>query len=218
MKRTVITTQDGSSSISIENWGETYHSIFGALQEAIHVYINNGLLICNKKEINILEMGFGTALNFCLTYKEALNRNFSIKYTGIEGYPINELEWKTLNYSSFFSDFSFEEIHRLPWEQWNQLTDKISLFKHKSLFENLSLSPNCFDLIYFDVFGYNYQPELWSENILQKMYNSLKTNGILVTYASKGVVNRTLKTIGFSVKKMPGPPGKREMTVAIKTI
>lgn len=216
MKCSIITTQDGSSSISIENWGETYHSIFGAVQEAVHVYIKNGLLLINKPSLNILEMGFGTGLNFCLTYKEALLRNLEIQYTAVEGFPLTENEFLSLNYFSYFPDFSFEEIHRLTWDETHQLTKNISLHKNYSLFENLSLPHDHYDLIYFDVFGYNYQPELWSETILQNMFHCLKSDGILVTYASKGVVNRTLKSIGFTVKKMPGPPGKREMTIAIK--
>lgn len=219
MNRKIITTEDGSTSILMQDWGETYHSIHGARQEAQHVYIENGLRFLfseNKKEFAVLEMGFGTGLNALLTAEVAETNTLQITYTAVEGYPINESEWGELNYgnSSDKSEKIFEKLHTVIWETEQQITPFFSIVKTNQQFQTLCLN-NTFDLIYFDVFGYNYQPELWTEAIFLKMKELLNPNGVLVTYACKGVVNKILKNLGFEVQKLKGPPGKREMTRAV---
>lgn len=218
--RKIIETKDGSSSIYVEELGETFHSIHGAIQEAKHVYIQNGLLYCLDKrlfkKIEILEMGFGTGLNAFLTCLQSKNKQIKIHYTAIEAYPIKREEWKQLTYPATEEELEmFEKLHTAEWNKPVEIHSNFILTKVQSTFEQFE-SENTFDLVYFDVFGYNYQPHLWSEEIFQKMYNMLKINGVLVTYACKGVVNRTMKSVGFEVEKLVGPPGKREMTRAEK--
>lgn len=220
MKRKVIETEDGSTTLLMEDWGESFHSIHGAIQEAQHVYIKNGLRFAfenNSNELNILEIGFGTGLNCFLTLLEAKNFNVTINYHGVEGFPLKENEWKALNYDTFFDknySFNFNDLHQSEWEVEIAINEVFSLTKHELMFEDLNFDSQ-FDLVYFDAFGYQYQPELWSEEIFTKIKKALKPNGVLVTYACKGVVNRTLKALGFQIEKLEGPPGKREMTRAI---
>ena len=220
MKRKVIETEDGSTTILMEDWGESFHSIHGAIQEAQHVYIQNGLRFAFENvstNLNVLEIGFGTGLNCFLTLLDAHILNASVNYHGVEGFPLKENEWKALNYHTFFDkeySFNFEDLHQSEWGREIAINEVFSLTKHELMFEDLNFNSQ-FDLVYFDAFGYQYQPELWSKEILLKVKKALKPNGILVTYACKGVVNRTLKELGFKIEKLEGPPGKREMTRAV---
>jgi len=216
MKRKVIETEDGSNTILIESWGESFHSIHGAIQEAQHVYINNGLRFVFESQnpsVNILEMGFGTGLNCFMTLIEADLLNIDISYTGIEGFPLNSDEWSVLNYVDFFDikyKSSFKQLHTSDWNSKEFLSDNFYLTKIQSMFQDIDFE-NAFDLVYFDAFGFQYQPELWTEEIFVKVKKAMKPNGVLVTYACKGQVNRILKSLGFKIEKLVGPPGKREM-------
>jgi len=220
MKRKVIETEDGSSTILVEAWGESFHSIHGAIQEAQLVYIENGLRFVFRREIeqiHVLEIGFGSGLNCFMTFIESEKNQKKIIYTGVEGFPLNENEWSLLNYQRFFDEayhLKFSEIHQTNWEIENKISSYFNLIKNQLLFENLNFESQ-FDLVYFDAFGFQFQPELWSEEIFTKIKKAMKPNGVLVTYACKGEVNRTLKKLGFKIEKLQGPPGKREMTRAI---
>lgn len=216
--RKIIKTKDGSHSILVEQMGETYHSVHGAVAEAKHVYIQNGIGHCPSADIAVLELGFGTGLNTLLTAQYALSNNLLVDYTTIEAHPLAENEWQALNYTDKPADkLLFEKIHGCEWGKKEEISGNFSLTKHKMFFEEMDISSQ-FDVIYFDVFGYNYQPHLWSREILNKCFQALKPNGIWVTYACKGVVSRELKALGFTVKKLAGPPGKREMTQAVKIL
>ena len=219
MKREVIQTRDGSTTIHIEGWDECYHSKFGAIQEAKHVFIKNGLSLFENVEISILEIGFGTGLNAFITFLEAKKSNLLIDYVGVEAYPISTDELAAMNYvDELDADIErgvFEKMHESKWEERIPLRNDFSLTKRKDFFENIS-DLNKFDLIYFDAFGYNVQPELWSTAIFEKMFKALKPKGILVTYAARGVVKRSMIEVGFRVEKLAGPPGKREMFRAVK--
>lgn len=214
MKREIITTADGSKTIQITDWEEQYHSKHGAIQEAYHVFIKNGLRLFQKAQINILEIGFGTGLNALITLKEAASQNLQVVYTGIEAYPISNEEHKQLNYITSLEAGSFENqfdlMHDSPWEENVSIADNFNLLKVKKDFKDIDFN-NVFDLIYFDAFGARVQPELWTEAIFNKMYKALRTNGYLVTYAAKGSVRRAMQEVGFKVERLPGPPGKREM-------
>ncbi len=220
MKRKVIETEDGSSTILVEAWGESFHSIHGAIQEAQLVYIENGLRFVfqkNIEQIHILEIGFGTGLNCFMTFIESEKNQKKIFYTGVEGFPLQEDEWSSLNYQRFFDpnyESKFSLLHQKDWEKENMISSDFSLMKKQLMFENIDFE-NQFDLVYFDAFGFQFQPELWSESIFTKIKKAMKPNGVLVTYACKGEVNRTLKKLGFKIEKLQGPPGKREMTRAI---
>lgn len=219
MERKVIITADGSSTIYLPEWDENYHSKHGAIQEAIHVFIKSGLSLFSNKKISILEIGFGTGLNSFITFLEAPKLNLEIKYIGVEAYPVSINEIDKLNYVSELraKEFSsvFSEMHQQKWEVENEISSTYTLTKRNQLFNEIS-DKNSFDLIYFDAFGARVQPELWTEEIFQIMFNSLKKEGVLVTYSAKGSVRRAMQKVGFIVEKLPGPPGKREMLRAIK--
>jgi len=216
MNREIIITKDGSSSLLVKEMGETFHSRHGAVQESLHVYIENGIKKIGKNEISVLEFGFGTGLNALLTLQFAITHGKKICYETIEAYPLSPEEFNLLNYADFIkTPVSLKEMHLAEAGKPKEIYHGFTLCKHFEKIETFSASRK-FDLVYFDVFGYEYQPELWSEEILRKAYDALNENGIFVTYACKSVVNRTLKKIGFTVHKVAGPPGKREMTVAVK--
>ncbi|TDU42688.1 tRNA U34 5-methylaminomethyl-2-thiouridine-forming methyltransferase MnmC [Gelidibacter sediminis] len=234
MQRHIITTADGSKTIQIEEWNEQYHSIHGAIQEANHVYIAHGLLFSLETNgftktdkpitdefgtLSILEIGLGTGLNSFLTLLEAEKYPVNIYYQGVEAFPISEEEQGALNYVKELKvDHKaalFNRLHSSAWEQEVELTPHFTLHKQQLLFMDIT-DKNKFDLIYFDAFGARVQPELWTVAIFQLMYDALKTKGVLVTYAAKGSVRRAMQEVGFSVEKLPGPPGKREMLRAIK--
>ncbi|WP_299395613.1 tRNA (5-methylaminomethyl-2-thiouridine)(34)-methyltransferase MnmD [uncultured Gelidibacter sp.] len=235
MQRHIITTADGSKTIQIEEWNEQYHSIHGAIQEANHVYIKHGLLFSldhkgfsksdleddNSRELSILEIGFGTGLNSFLTLIEAEKYAVDIHYCGVEAFPITVEEMEALNYvEELQADDKkavFVELHSSPWEKDIQLTAQFKLHKQQKLFKDITAN-NQFNLIYFDAFGARVQPELWTEEIFRIMFTALKSNGVLVTYAAKGSVRRAMQEVGFSVEKLPGPPGKREMLRATKEV
>lgn len=230
MQRKIITTADGSKTIQIEEWNEQYHSIHGAIQEANHVYIKHGLLFCfqlrdsskekeTRKQLSILEIGFGTGLNAYLTLIQAEEHVRNIHYTGVEAFPISENEMEALNYAEALRVLEkstvFEQMHKIPWGNDHVLTPFFTLQKQQKLFEDIQ-NKNQFDLIYFDAFGARVQPELWTEAIFEIMFDALKPEGVLVTYAAKGSVRRAMQAVGFTVEKLPGPPGKREMLRARK--
>ncbi len=219
LKRKVIITADGSTTLHIPAWNEQYHSKHGAIQEAYHVFIKNGLSTINKKEISVLEIGLGTGLNCFITLLEADVSHTKINYTGVEAYPIKEDELLRLNFVNELSCrnlcHKFEEMHLSPWEKWQEVTPDFRLLKKQMFIHNIS-DEDCYDLVYFDAFGARVQPELWTEDIFEKMYKSLRSGGVLVTYSAKGSVRRALQAVGFEVSRLPGPPGKREMLKAVK--
>lgn len=225
MKREIIITSDGSTTIHLPDWDEQYHSKHGAIQEAKHVFIKHGLNhFCHsdefaehsRSEVSILEIGFGTGLNCFITFLET---DKSINYVGVEAYPVSEEEIKKLNYVAELNaekhQTIFDAIHSISWEEKHQILKDFSLTKRKQFFSEIE-DKNSFDIIYFDAFGARVQPELWTEAIFKKMYNALKLNGILVTYSAKGSVRRALQSVGFTVERLEGPPGKREMLRGIK--
>jgi tRNA U34 5-methylaminomethyl-2-thiouridine-forming methyltransferase MnmC len=220
MKHEIIITKDGSTSIYIPEWDETYHSKFGAIQEAKHVFIKNGLaLFEDVLEISILEIGFGTGLNALITMLEAEHRQIKVNYVAVEAYLVAFDEIVQLNYATQLEvpnrQVDFEHLHTLPWEETIEVTPYFTLTKRKQFFNDIT-DENTFDLIYFDAFGYNVQPELWNEAIFEKMYVALKNKGILTTYACRTTIKNAMQHAGFETKKLPGAPGKREMLRAFK--
>ena len=219
MKREIIITSDGSTTIQIPEWNEQYHSIHGAIQEAYHVFIKQGLESISKKKISILEIGFGTGLNAFITFLEAQKNKLEIDYVGVEAYPVSLHEIEQLNYVTELKATSFMDVfskfHKSTWEEEHLISKDFSLRKRKQFFHEIT-DQNHFDLIYFDAFGARLQPELWTEEIFSKMFVALKDKGTLVTYSAKGSVRRAMQAVGFTVERLPGPPGKREMLRAVK--
>jgi tRNA U34 5-methylaminomethyl-2-thiouridine-forming methyltransferase MnmC len=219
VKKTLFVTNDGSTSIHLEEWNESYHSKHGAIQEAYHVFIKNGLSLVKGKSVSILEIGFGTGLNALITLKEAPNFNQAIDYVGVEAFPVDFEMAMQMNYVNQLEDESlakyFRKMHEVEWEVKHTISLSFSLTKGKKMFQDI-VYKNQFDLIYFDAFGFRVQPELWSVEIFQKMYDAMKVGGILVTYACRTSIKNAMKEVGFTVEKLPGAPGKREMLRAIK--
>ncbi|MFI5170982.1 MAG: tRNA (5-methylaminomethyl-2-thiouridine)(34)-methyltransferase MnmD [Chitinophagales bacterium] len=221
MTHQVKITADGSATLFNPQLNEHYHSIHGALQESMHVFIQSGLLhVEHKNKINVLEIGLGTGLNALLTANVGVEASLTINYIALEPFPINNDTLLQLNYHHL------TQI-KIPEEWINKISTAISSGEKITLHAGFTLSvikktleevqlPRDFDLVYFDAFGPQVQPEIWSENNFQKIFNAMSANGILVTYCAKGVVRRTLKKVGFTVERIPGPPGKREMLRARK--
>ena len=221
MKREIITTADGSTTIQLSDWNEQYHSMHGAILEAKHVFIKSGLYHWvdqhPNESISILEVGFGTGLNTFINLLEASDKNLSITYAGVEAYPIQASEIKQLNYAAMLgaSEEDFMQLHTVEWEHPSKINSNFQLIKRKQFFSEIDdvLTHN---LIYFDAFSPRVQPELWTETIFKRMYLAIKPKGVLVTYSAKGSVRRAMQNVGFTVERLPGPPGKREMLRATK--
>lgn len=219
MEREIIQTLDGSTTIHLKEWDECYHSKHGAIQEAQHVFIQNGLSLFPNQAVSILEIGFGTGLNAFITYLESPKLNQSIHYVGVEAYPVDPSEVVAMNYvEELNADLQkdvFNKMHECDWNENVILNAEFELIKRMQFFDEIDDFEQ-FDLIYFDAFGYRVQPELWSTAIFKKMYDALKPRGKLVTYAARGVVKRSMIEVGFTIEKLAGPPGKREMFRATK--
>lgn len=216
--RVIIETGDNSFTIFDPNFDEIFHSKKGAITESIHVFINSGLKpkLEQSSNINILEVGFGTGLNTLLTLKESINSN--INYYAIEAFPLTKDLWSKLDYDIYLPDDMksyFYKLHEFDWNISNKVTDKFNLTKINSKLEDFKTDIK-FDLIYFDAFSPEKQPELWTKEIFLKLSNMMSSSAILVTYCAKGQVRRDLIESGLKVEKLAGPPGKREMLRAIK--
>jgi tRNA U34 5-methylaminomethyl-2-thiouridine-forming methyltransferase MnmC len=223
MKRTIMTTGDGSKTIHMPDLNEQYHSTHGALQEALHVFINMGLgpivelksqHVGNGSPIRILEYGFGTGLNAMLTLQYP--SNLKVVYTGLEAFPVTAEEVTAMDYGILLNDEErYHQIHQVSWEEHHEITPKFSLIKKQTKFEMME-DLERHDLIYFDAFGPRTQPELWTLEIFIQAFNALKSGGVLVTYCAQGQARRNMQEAGFQIERLPGPPGKREMLRATK--
>ena len=218
--REIRLTADGSHTIAIPEMNVTYHSHHGALAESRHVYIDAGLhqLLSRSTDqpVKILEIGFGTGLNALLSLQEAIAHKRSIHYTAIDTHPLTQMETAQINHGKMLSlQEDFLQLHHSPWEEDIRISEYFTLKKmNVSLLGlNVSFAPNC---IYFDAFSPTVQPELWTQPVFEKLYRALAPGGILVTYCSKSEIRRSMTSAGFSVTKIPGPYGKREMVRAEK--
>jgi tRNA U34 5-methylaminomethyl-2-thiouridine-forming methyltransferase MnmC len=214
----LVTTSDGSHTIFVPELNEHYHSIHGAIRESEYVYLKNGFDFCSSDPVHIFEVGFGTGLNALLTAMRCINGKREVFYTSIEKYPLEENVSALLNYCQFTGKESkkfFDLISSSLWGEMRHICKNFNLKKTKGDIITDELSGS-FDLIYFDAFGPDKQPEMWTSAIFAKINDITKTNGILVTYSAKGDVKRILRSSGFNVNLLPGPPGKRNIIRAIK--
>lgn len=214
-------TADGSHSFYLPSIDEAYHSDRGAIQESSHIFIKEGFSQIPKQTIRILEVGFGTGLNVLLTAISSEKLQKNVVYTALEKYPLstnklNELNYVTLLEVEIAKEW-FDKIHRAPWDKKEQIANNFFLHKRNVDFTSTPLSGE-FDLIYFDAFSPQKQPEMWTEEMFAKIYQHTLPDGRLVTYSVKGTVKRALKNVGFMTTKRPGPPGKREILIAHKKI
>ncbi|MDZ7740740.1 MAG: tRNA (5-methylaminomethyl-2-thiouridine)(34)-methyltransferase MnmD [Bacteroidota bacterium] len=220
MKINTVISGDGSSSRYVPEMDEYYHSSHGAITESRHIFINAGLKQVHKDHVDIFEVGFGTGLNALLSFQYALEHGISINYQGIEKYPLPPGITDLLNYAEML-DFSgarigFKKLHRSEWDREHRLHPLFHFTKiHADALEHI-YPRNRADLIYFDAFAPDKQSEMWTREIFQKMFLLLRQGGSLLTYSAKGQLKRDLRTCGFRVESLAGPPGKREISRAVK--
>ena len=214
----IILSKDGSHTLYREDIDETYHSRHGAIQEAQHVFIDMGLkeVEKSKKQINILEVGFGTGLNALLT---CLNCKSKINYIGLEAIPLKNNVLNGLNYDTTVIGGNpqeiFKSIHNAPWETQYPITSLFSIQKVEKEIQKFEITQPI-DVVYYDAFGPNSQAEMWDISIFEKLYKAMSSSGVFVTYCAKGQVRRDLISVGFEIERLEGPPGKREMLRGIK--
>lgn len=221
MQDEIMLTSDGSHTILSSRYGVAYHSRFGAIQESMHVFIQAGLRYkaALSPRIAVLEMGFGAGLNALLTLVESQRKNLEIDYSTVEAFPISLEQAGQLNFTSVLEmpelEAAFQSMHQMDWGLRTSLSQGFHFTKWRETFEAYQ-PQRLFDVIYFDAFAPGTQPELWELPLLEKMYKALAPGGVLTTYCAKGSVKRNLRTLGFSLESLEGPPGKREMTRAHK--
>ena len=218
MKRELRLTADGSPTLYVPELDETYHSMHGSVQEARHVFIENALrfVATESKQVNILEVGFGTGLNALLTAQYATENAIRVNYVGLEAYPVEEAIWKEIYYHTDAEARSlYTKIMAHPFGETISIELIFSLFKEAKLIQDW-VATGTFDLIYYDAFGPRAQAEMWELPIFEKLYSLLNVGGALVTYCAQGQFKRHLKSLGMRVENLPGPPGKREMTRGTK--
>jgi tRNA U34 5-methylaminomethyl-2-thiouridine-forming methyltransferase MnmC len=219
MQQELFVTEDGSHSIRLPELNVCYHSKHGAIQESVHIFIDNGLKCLNKRNINILEVGFGTGLNALLTFIEAEKNDLQIVYDVVELHPLDSVYVASLNYLSVLKApqlaDAFSHMHACEWEVAAKISGQFALRKIRGDIRHVELAGK-YDLVYFDAFDPAAQPELWTAEVFRKIYHATKENGILVTFSSKGIVRRAMTEAGFSVSKIEGPKGKREIVRALK--
>jgi tRNA U34 5-methylaminomethyl-2-thiouridine-forming methyltransferase MnmC len=215
----IRTTADGSKTLYLPEIDENYHSCHGAIQEANHVFIKNGLSEFKEKQsISVFEMGFGTGLNALLTLVWAQENEIHVDYEGVEAYPISPELCFQLEYPECLNvnkKNDFEKMILAEWNQTVQISHYFEIKKNDLKIENWS-SDKKFDIVFFDAFGPRVQNEVWEIDVLKKMFDVLLPGGILVTYCAQGQFKRNLKSLGFELESLPGPPGKREMIRARK--
>ncbi|MCK5136383.1 MAG: tRNA (5-methylaminomethyl-2-thiouridine)(34)-methyltransferase MnmD [Bacteroidales bacterium] len=218
MERELRLTEDGSHTVYVTGLDESYHSIHGALQESMHVFINQGFHTISRSPMHILEIGLGTGLNMMLTLIESEKIRIEVYYHAVEKYPLEPAEFGQLNFERIIDGIpsgSLLKMHEAPWGKQFNLTESFSIYKEQS--DIRSMDPmGRFDLVYYDAFAPDKQPQLWTPNIFSKLYELINPGGILVSYTAKGSVRRDLVSCGFKVERVPGPPGKWEMIRATR--
>ena len=218
MDRNLKITEDGSHTMFVKELDEPYHSTHGAIQESLHIFIKQGLQTLTVPSVRILEVGFGTGLNALLTLRESIRLKLDIYYHAVEKYPLTDSESNLLNFEELLRPSLkgiLNRMHSCSWGIPEKLSDRFTLYKEKADFRQMN-PPTGINLIYFDAFSPNKQPDLWTGSVFGAIGQVSDPGAILVTYSSKGAVRRTLTSCGFDVHKVAGPPGKREMIRAIK--
>lgn len=213
-------TADGSHTLFVHALDEHYHSTNGALKESEHVFIDAGLRYCKKSNLKVLEIGFGTGLNAYLTLLDILQSKRKVSYTAIEANPLPYHIVERLNYPKMIGDIDSGLFHKLHMAEWGidvGIRPEFSLMKIKADLTQFDFNAvENVDLVYFDAFAPDKQPDMWKQYLFDNLFSRMNDNGVLVTYCAKGEVRRSMQRAGFTVYRLPGPPGKREMLRAVK--
>ncbi|MDL2320618.1 tRNA (5-methylaminomethyl-2-thiouridine)(34)-methyltransferase MnmD [Alistipes sp. OttesenSCG-928-B03] len=209
----IVPTADGSQTLRHPVMGETYHSVNGAVAESRHVFISNGFDLCAKDEVAILEVGFGSGLNALLTLNAAREQGRRVRYTAVELYPMSPETAAAMTYAA---DPAFMALHASEWGAPQEITHGFSLHKVAADLTEVQFA-TIFDVVYFDAFAPDCQPQLWTREVFAKLHKAMSPDGALVTYSAKGDVKRALREAGFEVRRLPGAPGKRHMLRAVKS-
>ena len=220
----LIETKDGSSSLFLPELNETYHSTHGALTESQYVFVDKGFNYFQernpeKAEINILEIGFGTGLNAWLTAIAIQNLKLKVQYSSLEKFPLEPETIEQLNYKKGYSEKDqvlFDKIHLAEWNTEAEISENFALTKLETDIHEYSQETESYDIIYFDAFAPSRQPDMWTPDVLKKMYHNCTHGAVFATYCAQGQFKRDLKSVGFEIEELPGPPGKKEMTRGVK--
>lgn len=214
MQRIIEQTEDGSATLFVPELNEHYHSVKGARTESLHIFIDMGLKAVSTTHPQVLEIGFGTGLNALLTLEAAEADKRPVHYTGIELYP---LAWEEVDVLKYSDNPLFKTLHSVPWEEDVAITPYFTLKKIREDARKAVNTKRSFNVIYFDAFAPEKQPEMWDEALFRNLYTSMNAGGVLTTYCAKGIIRRMLQSVGFKVERLPGPPGgKREILRASK--
>jgi len=214
----IAVTEDGSTTFFSKQFNQHYHSQHGAIQESMHVFIEAGFRkLRHRESLLVFEMGFGTGLNALLTLIEAERSRITVSYEAVELFPLKPEDALQSNFPTKLGGWqrAFETMHQCEWNTRQHISDRLSLLKHKIDLIAATL-PSGIDLVYFDAFDPEAQPQLWAPAVFQKLHDAMSDGGLLVTYSSKGTVKNALREAGFKVERLPGPPGKRHMVRATK--
>lgn len=215
MQRKVIDTADGSKTLFIPEMDEQYHSVNGARTESEYVFLEKGYLFHQSNSPVIFEVGFGTGLNALLTAEMAEKQKRHTTFISIEKYPLAQKLIDDLNYGALISEQAeqlFAKIHKANWGEKVKISEFFSLLKIEGDLTTHQFETNSnFDVIYFDAFGPDKQPAMWKADIFAKIYHASNSNSVFVTYSAKGEIRRQLRDCGYSMERLPGPPGKRQM-------
>ncbi|MEO8590881.1 MAG: tRNA (5-methylaminomethyl-2-thiouridine)(34)-methyltransferase MnmD [Flavobacteriales bacterium] len=214
-------TRDGSFTLRSAQWGEQYHSLHGAVLESTHVYIQTGIAQVEKATIDVLEIGLGTGLNLLLTWVRCFEGKCNVRYTALEPEPLDRAMLEALDHCA---DLAWPGLHQPFLERmtatsdaWHEPMGGLTFRKHRTPVQLFAADAE-FDVIYFDAFDPDKQPDMWTLDVFQRMYGVLRPGGILVTYCAKGEVRRTMRAAGFTVERLKGPPGKLEMMRATRPL
>ncbi len=209
----ILSTADGSQTLRHPVLGDTYHSLRGAVGEAEYVFIRAGFNQILHNPVRVFEVGFGSGLNALLTWRQAKESGKTVDYQTVEPYPVAQEIAMQLN----FADAVFQAMHESPWDEATPIGDHFRLTKIQKSLSEIELTVD-FDVIYFDAFAPDTQPELWTTAIFQHLFTHTAPGGFLTTYSAKGSVRRALQEAGYNVEKLPGALGKRHMLRARKPI
>lgn len=216
-------TEDGSATLFVPELDEHYHSVKGAYTEALHIYRDCAYqyaaerCVCGSTPLRLLEIGFGTGLNAAVTAMAATAQS-PVHYITVEKYPVEPSIVNQLGYEALVPAQLFADIHAASWEQPVAITPHFTLEKRCCDLLTTEL-PHDIDVVYFDAFAPEKQPEMWGAELIARIYHAMRPGGVLTTYCAKGAIRRLLQATGFSVERLAGPVGgKREILRAIKTV